>query len=331
MIECRFYGSWATVLLPIREDQQIDFDRLARSTDAIVSYHPAGVYTGGTAGEFHAISEDEFDQVNRLVANRCRAAHVSFQIGAAHTSAQTAVARIRRARELKPDGIQVILPDWLPISDAEAVACMRTFAEVAAGIPLVLYNPPHAKRVLDPSALGRLCREVPQIVAVKVGGGDPSWYAHMREQLPDSVGFFVPGHHMASGVLMGASGSFSNVACLHAGAAQKWFDLIKRSPQEALSIQSQLVGFIARNIEPLAERHALSNPALDKLLAWVGGSKDVGLRVRWPYQSAPKQVADELAQLAARELAAFFALASDGSRPVLQRPHVPSSDFTRRT
>jgi len=49
-------------------------------------------------------------------------------------------------------------------------------AQAADGIPLVLYNPPHAKKVLSPKDLCRLAKEFPQLIGIKVAGGDNQWY-----------------------------------------------------------------------------------------------------------------------------------------------------------
>ena len=54
--------------------------------------------------------------------------------------------RVRRATALEPAAIQVILPDWWPLTDAEAIDFLHQAADIAAGIPLILYNPPHAVR-----------------------------------------------------------------------------------------------------------------------------------------------------------------------------------------
>jgi len=120
-----------------------------------------GIYTNGTAGEFYAQSEEEFDRIHAIVeefdrihaivARCCRRRGIPLQIGASHPSPYVSLERIRRSVVYEPVAIQVILPDWWPPNDEEAIECLRRFAEAAAPVPLVLYNPPHAKRVLPPS------------------------------------------------------------------------------------------------------------------------------------------------------------------------------------
>src|SRR5690606_11645562 len=95
-------GSWATLLLPINEDESIDFSRLSDELNALLDAHVSGIYSNGTAGEFFTQTEAEFDRINELLAERCESRNMPFQIGASHMSAQTSLERVKRAAQLKP-------------------------------------------------------------------------------------------------------------------------------------------------------------------------------------------------------------------------------------
>jgi 4-hydroxy-tetrahydrodipicolinate synthase len=276
-------GNWATLMLPINADDSIDFARLADELDALIAAGVDGLYTNGTAGEFHTQSEAEFDAVQSLVAARCHRAGLPFQIGASHMSAQLSLDRILRARELQPSAIQVILPDWFPLKEAEMAVCLARMAAAADPIRLVLYNPPHAKVVLTPAAIGRLHASVPAIIGVKVADGDESWYAAMREHCP-GLAVFVPGHHLATGIANGAAGAYSNVACLSPAGGQRWYEQMLVDLPAALELEQRIRQFMDRAIVPFIVRDGYANPALDKLLAAIGGWADVGTRLRWPYR-----------------------------------------------
>ena len=133
-----------------------------------------------------------------MTAERCSAARTAFQLGASHPDPCISFERIRRAAELRPGAIQVILPDWWPVSNAEAIEVLSRFAEAADPVPLVLYNPPHAKRVLEPEDLIEIVDSVRAVIGVKVLGGDPSWYARMQP-LVGSISIHVAGHALAAG------------------------------------------------------------------------------------------------------------------------------------
>ena len=235
-----------------------------------------------------------------MLAERCQAHSMPFQIGATHTSPQLALQRVRRAARLRPGALQVILADWYPLSDPEAIDCLARFAEAADGIGLVLYNPPHAKRVLDPEAWGRIAAAVPALVGTKVGGND-AWYAAMRQHAP-RLSLFVPGHQLATARRCGAHGSYSNVACLSPAGAARWYRQMSADPAAALDLQKRLQAFFARYIRPLIDRDHYSNAAVDKLLAAAGDWAPVGTRLRWPYRSIDRQIVQQLRTAVAAEL-----------------------------
>lgn len=290
-------GTWATLLLPINADESIDYSRLSDEIDCLTASGVDGIYSNGTAGEFYAQSEDEFDAISELLAQKCERAGLPFQIGACHTSAQNSLSRARRAAALKPCAIQVILPDWVAVTLDEAIAFLRRVADVAEQTTIVLYNPPHAKRILKPEEYKKLCDAIPALVGIKVLDGDESWYAAMRP-LMARLSIFVPGHHLATGIKNGVAGSYSNVACLHPVGAKKWNDLMDSDLQSALKLESRLQQFMAQHIAPYRDQQGYSNQALDKLLAAVGEWSEVGTRLRFPYKWIDEREARRLRPIA---------------------------------
>jgi dihydrodipicolinate synthase/N-acetylneuraminate lyase len=289
-------GTWGTVLLPLDDADRIDGGRLQHELDRLTSVGLDGIYAHGTAGEFHELSEDEYDLVSTVVARHATATRVPFQLGAGHMSARLSLDRIRRAAQFAPDAIQVILPDWVPTQPGEAIAALSGMAAAAGDIPLVLYNPPHAKTQLDVAALLRLAEEVPQVIGIKVAGGDAGWYRAMRP-VTARLAVFVAGHTLATGLAQGAAGSYSNVACLSPAGAVAWQVMMRSEPDRAAAVERRLQDFLAEYITPLQQR-GYNNAALDKTLAHIGGWADVGTRVRWPYRSVPETEATALRPVA---------------------------------
>jgi dihydrodipicolinate synthase/N-acetylneuraminate lyase len=286
-------GNWATLLTAWNADDTLDLPRVAAEIDTLTEMQVDGVYSNGSAGEFHAQTEDEFDRISQCLAEKCNAAHVPFQIGVSHMSAQISLERLRRVVPLAPGAVQVILPDWFPVTEAEAVSFLHRMADAAGGIGLVLYNPPHAKKVLNPAAVGRLAAEVPALVGLKTAGGDDAWYAAMRKHL-GQLSVFVPGHFLATGVQRGAHGSYSNVACLHPAAAQRWAEQMQTDMESALELEQRLRRFIKDEIEPFITESGYCNAACDRLMAMIGGWTDIGPRLRWPYRSIDATEAERL-------------------------------------
>lgn len=273
------HGVWATLLLPLEPDGRISLPRLADQLDVLLASGLDGVYAHGTAGEFHTLSEDEYAMVNAVLVERCERAGAAFQIGAAHPAAPSMLARIRQAAALEPGAIQVILPDWVPMNDDEVRRYLVGAAEAAGGVPLVLYNPRHAKTPITPELMTRIVAEVP-IVGVKLADGDDAWFAAMTAALARRA-LFVPGHRLASGIRRGAQGSYSNVAAMSPRGAVAWYRLMADDLDAALDVEARLAVLFGRQVAPLQAR-GMSDPALDKFLAAVGDWAEIGLATRWP-------------------------------------------------
>lgn len=302
------YGSWATLLLTTDYKGEIDFHRLEEEIDILISSSPEGIYSNGTAGEFYAQTEDEFMRINECLAAKCEQAGIPFQIGVSHMSAQISFERLIRIRHLNPGAVQVILPDWFPVSMEEAVLFMKRMEDAAGGIPLVLYNPPHAKRVLSPVEWMRIKEKIPTLIGVKVSDRNcnPDWYKDVKEYV-EGISVFIPGHHLATGLSWGAHGTYSNMACLNPFAAHKWYEQILRDPQGGIELEQRIQTFMQTRITPFITEMNYPNHACDRFMACVGGWMNIGIgQLRWPYRSIPEKYIEKVREEAKKLLPEFF-------------------------
>jgi dihydrodipicolinate synthase/N-acetylneuraminate lyase len=299
-------GNWATLLLPIQPDDSIDYALLGEEIDHFIAARVSGVYSNGTAGEFITQTEAEFDRINALLAERCERAQLPFQVGVSSPSAQLARERLRRAKVLRPSALQVTLPDWYPPGLPEILTFLETMAAEAAPIPLVIYNPPHAKRRLTPEEWRIVADRIPGVVGMKVAGGDEAWYTAMRP-LFARVSVFIPGHTLAEGLARGAHGAYSNVACLSPAGAARWYELGCRDLEAARALGRRIGAFWLAQIAPLIARDGLTPMAADKAAAaasgWLPG---LTTRIRWPYRSVAPEVAARIGAVARAELPELF-------------------------
>lgn len=298
-------GNWATLLLPIQKDDSIDFTLLGEEIDQLIDFGVDGIYSNGTAGEFHNQTEAEFDQINEILARKCTKAKMHFQIGCSHPSPIISLERIKRATHFNPSAFQVILPDWVVPQEDEQLVFLNKVEAFADGIPLVLYNPPHAKLVLAPQAYQKFKTYVPSLIGVKLLSKDEQWVKEMKA-FANHLSIFVPGHFLASGVKSGiASGAYSNVACINPGAAQHQWQLMHQDIDEAIRVESKILEFFSTCIAPY-QRQGYSNPALDKFLAAVGGWTNIPTKLRWPYKSIPESDVAEARKIAKKLIPEYF-------------------------
>lgn len=282
------YGNWATLLLPINDDDSINYQQLEDEIDVLISAGVNGIYSNGTAGEFYNQTEEEFDRVNTILASKCNAAAMPFQIGCSHMSPKISLERVKRAKKLLPSAIQIILPDWFVPSMSEIIEFLKVMSAAVAPIGLILYNPPHAKKKLLPADFEEILNAGIPLVGCKVAGGDELWYQEMKN-LPIPFSVFIPGHHLATGISLGAQGAYSNVACLSPKLAQHWFDDIINKNGNPFELQSRIQQFMNDCIVPYITDKGYSNQAVDKFMAAVGGWTSISTRLRWPYRWIPEE------------------------------------------
>jgi len=287
-------GSWATLLLATGKDGEIDYRRLEDEIDVLIASSPDGIYSNGTAGEFYAQTETEFMKISECLAFKCEAADIPFQIGVSHMSPQISLQRLKEVKHLKPGAVQVILPDWFPVTVEESIVFMQKMEETAKGIPLILYNPPHAKKILSPGEWMTIKGKVPSLIGVKVfdGNRNAQWYEDVRANV-QGLSVFIPGHNLATGLISGAHGTYSNMACLNPFAAQKWCSLIRSDQEAALELEERIHQFMDTCITPFILKEKYPNHACDRFMAMIGGWCDVGPALRWPYRSIPENCIED--------------------------------------
>ena len=300
-------GNWATLLLATNDKEEIDHKALEDEIDYLISSTPNGIYSNGTAGEFYTQTEDEFIKVNELLALKCERSGTPFQIGVSHTSPQISLERLKLIKHLRPGAVQVILPDWFPVIIDEAIDFMMRIEDVAEGIPLVLYNPPHAKKILKPSEWMRIKEKTKSFIGVKVfdNNRDSNWYKDVNETI-SGISVFIPGHHLATGLLSGMHGSYSNMACLNPVAAQKWYLMINDNPDDGLELEKRILLFMEKLIAPFITRDKYPNQACDRFMALVGGWANIGSKMRWPYRSIPVEYIEKTRAEAMDIIPEFF-------------------------
>jgi 4-hydroxy-tetrahydrodipicolinate synthase len=298
-------GNWGTMLLPLKLNEEIDYPLLDQQISYLIDSKVNGIYSNGTACEFYNQNELEFDRVCALLSEKCKKENMPFQIGVSHMSPIISLERLQRSKHLNPGAFQLILPDWVVTTHEEQLFFLKKMEESAAPIPLVLYNPPHAKQVLRPADFIRLTEHVPGLIGIKVASGDAKWYSEMRD-VATHLSVFVPGHRLATGFKEKVGvGSYSNVTCLSPRGAQNWYQLMQTDLEEALLVEKRILNFFDLCIKPFIDA-GYSNPALDKFLAAVGGWAPIGTRIRWPYRSISEEEVTPVQKIAKKLLPEFF-------------------------
>lgn len=168
----RLYGVVCASITPMREDGSIDGEGVRRLTRHLIESGIHCLYPNGTNGESLSLSQQEREEIARVMneENAGRAA-LYLQCGAA-TVAES-YAHIRFARELGADGAGLMTPVFFP---ADQEAMRRYYSDIlkeVRDLPVYAYNiPSRTGNDLSAELLGELMTEYGNLLGVKYSGND---------------------------------------------------------------------------------------------------------------------------------------------------------------
>lgn len=285
-------GVWPALIVPWMDDDTLDEARFVAEIRAYAGTGVHGVYTGGTTGEFYAQDDDTFRRVAEIACAEGHAAGLPVQIGCTALSTRVVRQRIRTALAAGADGIQLALPFWLEVSEAEAVDFFLAAADEAGATPLVLYNTGRAKRKAGPELIGRLAAAVPTLIGMKDTGCSVE---ELQATLAAAPGLAIFGaeHNLATKLRAGGRGTYSSITGLNARRVVALYELAAAGRfDEARPIEEELHRYTLELLVPMV-REGLWDSAVDRVQRMAGGV-DVGLRCQAPYRSATPEHIERL-------------------------------------
>ncbi len=217
-------------------DWQIGSSEQGRDSQTANGNMPPGIdwlVACGTTGETPTLSDEEREQVLRIVATEA-AGRVPVWAGCSSNSTREAVELAQRAATIP--GITAVLsanPYYNKPSQAGQYEHFAAVARAIAPLPVVLYNIPGRTGVnLEPATVARLAESFENITAVKESSGNLPQITELLTLVPRGFSVYAGDDAMALGVL-GAGGAglvsvASNViprelaAMVHAALANDW-------------------------------------------------------------------------------------------------------------
>ena len=162
-----FTGPWAGLPVAWTNDDRFDEATYRADVARCCEANVPGVYTGGTTGEFYAMEFDEFKAVTRATVEECHARGKPAMIGCTSTYNLGAARRAAYAAQCGADAIQVALPFWMEIGDAQIVPFFKEVVDASGGLPLSIYETMRAKKALTLDQHRAVKDAVPSYLMVK--------------------------------------------------------------------------------------------------------------------------------------------------------------------
>ena len=276
-------GIWAALPLPWREDGSLDDELFTRDVTSCCGAKVNGIYSGGTTGEFYAQDFAMFREVNRILTETSHAHGIRVQAGCTALSTDEVCQRARYAREIGADIVQIAIPFWLELDDAEVVEFFQAVAKAAGDVPLVHYDTARSKRRVSPVLYQRICREVPTLWGTKFGGADVFAVKQITLANPE-LKVFVGEHALASATPMGATGAYCALVLMNPAWMIEYYEACRdRSWNRAFEIQNE-IGLLFSVLRSLPTP-GLQDSALDRLFVQLDDILRCPIACRPPYRS----------------------------------------------
>jgi 4-hydroxy-tetrahydrodipicolinate synthase len=226
-------GPMPALTTPFHADGRIDSAGFRANVTRMLDAGATGIVAVGCTGEFWALSLDE-RRALYAEAVAATAGRGSVIVGTGCVGEADTIALARHAKEVGADGVLVLPPYFVKLTDDEIFAHYKAVSD-AIDLPMAVYNiPGNAVNAISPALADRLA-DLEKVVAIKESSGDwNNFYGTMlavKDRLrvfcgPSSV-FGVPA------VALGADGTVDCFPNVWTGCLDLYFAARDDKPEAA--------------------------------------------------------------------------------------------------
>ena len=192
------------------ENQEVDFDALTITLNALLEHQCDAIAPLGSAGESAYLSWQEWQQVAEKsieVVNH----RVPVILGISELTTTMAIQKAKKAEELGADVIMVMPISYWKLTDQEIYDYYQQIA-AATKLPMMVYNNPATSGVdMSPELIAKMFQEIENICMVKDSTGDIQRMHRFHELTQGKLPFYNGCNPLAlEAFCAGASGKLPN-------------------------------------------------------------------------------------------------------------------------
>jgi len=264
-------GVWSGLPTPFDSRGSVDTECLEENIHRACQFDIGGVYSTGGTGEFYAVELDEFRRLADTFVAAGHAAGKPVQLGCTWCNTRGVIRRMEIAQRSGADGVQVALPFWFVLSDAEILPFFKDISSACPGLPIIHYNSVNARRSLTGPDYRRISGEVPELIGSKYPCNDAFVWQTLMAESPNLAHFTAPEVTMPTAMMYGARGCYSIYIVVVPELMLHYYHLcVEKRWDEASVISRRITAFFNEAIMPLV-RKGYADCALDKAAAEIAG------------------------------------------------------------
>ncbi len=176
-----FKGAGVALVTPMKENLEVDFDKLAEILEDQIKNETDSIIITGTTGEASTLTEDEHLEVIRAAVSIVNK-RIPVIAGTGSNCTRTAIDLSRGAQEAGADGLLVVTPYY---NKATQSGLISHYTQIAGSVdlPVILYNVPGRTGCkIEANTAAALAKNVENIVGMKDAVGDISYTLRLMEQ-----------------------------------------------------------------------------------------------------------------------------------------------------
>ncbi len=202
-----------------------------------------GVCPGGSSGEGHTFTVDEFKRVMEITASEV-AGQVPIVAGIISNSTRDAINRAKAISHLPVAGLQVTPVHYLFKPDEEATFNHFKALTEAVDIPVIIYNVV-PWNYLNPAQMIRLMKELPGVQGIKQSQGDLKLMADLLLGVPKGCKVFSAVDALLySSFALGAHGTIAATPAALPGVCVKLWETVQAGDHvKALEMHKSMLAF----------------------------------------------------------------------------------------
>jgi 4-hydroxy-tetrahydrodipicolinate synthase len=230
-VRAKLTGILPPIAMPFDKDGNLVASGLKPQIDLMIKSGVGAIVAGGSTGEGHTLSRDEFVEAMR-VAHEAVAGRVPFVVGLIVNSTKEAVERFEAIKDLDITALQVTPVHYLFKPQLEAtITHFRTIWEKTK-TPILIYNV-IPWNYLSPKDMLCIMDTVPGVVGIKQSSGDLKTLSDLLlDAKPENVILSGIDALLYSGFSLGAHGAISALTSAVPGVSVKLFNAVAKGDHQ---------------------------------------------------------------------------------------------------
>lgn len=257
-----FTGAGVAIITPMKEDLEVDYEKLAEILDFQINNHTDAIIICGTTGEPSTLTEEEHSKCIEFTVK-----HVNGRIPViAGTGSNCTATAIKLSKQAEKDGVDALLVVTPYYNKSNQTGLYEHYKAVASSVklPIIIYNVPTRTGCnILPETVVELVETVPNIVGIKEASGDISQIAKLAHLGKGKIDIYSGNDDQIIPIMslggIGVISVLSNVAPKQAHDICEYY--LNGKTKEALQLQLNalpLVDALFCEVNPIPVKTALN-------------------------------------------------------------------------